>query len=106
MSPDQLRRALRDADFPASKEELIRVAQSAGASGDVITALRAIPPVEYASREEVARSVPVDPDAEQPDVSPAQRGQQARQRRHHGGQRLSQFQRDVPKPAVEDELDR
>ena len=99
MSPDRLRRALRDADFPASKEELVRVARSAGASGEVVAALRAIPSVEYASREEVARSVPVDPDAGQPDVSPAQRGRQARQRRHHGGQRLSQYEREVPNPS-------
>lgn len=106
MNPDQLRRALRDADFPASKEDLVQVAQSAGASGEVIAALRAIPPVEYANRDEVARSVPVDVAAEQPDVSPGQRGEQARERRHHGGQRLSQYQREVPKPAVEDELDR
>lgn len=35
MNPDQLRRALRDAGFPASKEDLVQVAQSAGASGEV-----------------------------------------------------------------------
>ena len=62
MSTDQLRQALRDVDFPAGKDELIRAAQAAGAPGEVIRALRAIPPEEYANRE-------------------------------------------VPKPAVEDELD-
>ena len=35
-------------------------------------------------------------------LSPGQRGQQARQRRHHGPQRLSQYLRDVPRPAVEE----
>jgi hypothetical protein len=103
MSPDQLRKALRNADFPASKEDLIRVAEDAGASGDVLAALRAIPPVEYANRDEVARSVPVDP-AGDLRPSPAQRAEQARERRHHGGQRLSQYEREVPKPVVEDEL--
>lgn len=70
----------------------------------MIRALRAIPPEEYANREEVARSVPTDP-AEELQPSPAQRAAQARERRHHGGQHLSQYLREVPKPAVEDELD-
>lgn len=61
MSTDQLRQALRDVDFPAGKDELIRAAQASGAPGEVIRALRAIPPEEYANREEVARSVPKDP---------------------------------------------
>jgi hypothetical protein len=102
MSPDQLRRALRDVDFPASKEELIRAAQAVGASGEVIAALRAIPPEEYANRDEVARSVPVDP-ASELGLSPAQRAEQARERRHHGGQRLSQYQHEVPRPPLEEE---
>jgi hypothetical protein len=104
MSNDQLRQALRDVDFPAGKDELIRAAQAACAPGEVIRALRAIPPEEYANREEVARSVPQDP-AEELQLSPAQRAAQARERRHHGGQHLSQYLREVPKPAVEDELD-
>ena len=104
MSTDQLRQVLRDVDFPAAKDELIRAAHAAGAPGEVIRALRAIPPEEYANRQEVARSVPNDP-AEELQPSPAQRAAQARERRHHGGQHLSQYLREVPKPAVEDELD-
>ena len=103
MSTDQLRQALRDVDFPAGKDELIRAAQAAGAAGEVIRALRAIPPEEYANREEVARSVPTDP-AEELHPSPAQRAAQAREHRHHGGQHLPHYLREVPKPAVEDEL--
>lgn len=104
MSSDPLKEALRDVDFPASKDELIRAAQAAGASDDLIAALRAIPPVEYANREEVARSVPVDPAAEA-GLSPAQRAEAARERRRHGGQHLSQYLREVPKPPLEHELD-
>ena len=104
MSTDQLRQALRDVDFSAGKDKLIRAAQASGAPGEVIRALRAIPPEEYANREEVACSVPKDP-AEELRPSPAQRAAQARERRHHGGQHLSQYMREVPKPAVEDELD-
>ena len=104
MSADQLRQALRDVDFPAGKDELIRAAQASGAPDEVIRALRTIPPEEYVNREEVARSVPKDP-AEELQPSPAQRAAQARERRHHGGQHLSQYLREVAKPAVEDELD-
>jgi hypothetical protein len=103
MSTDQLRQALRDVDFPAGKDELIRAAQARERRAR-IRALRAIPPEEYANREEVARSVPKDP-AEELRPSPAPRAAQARERRHHGGQHLSQYLREVPKPAVEDELD-
>ena len=91
-------------DFPAGKDELVRAAHAAGEPGEVIQALRAIPPEECANREEVARSVPKDPAGEL-HPSPAQRAAQARERRHRGGQHLSQYQREVPKPAVEDELD-
>lgn len=105
---DRLRDALADVDFPADKDELIRAAQAAGASDSLLKALRAIPPVEYANRSEVERSVPADP-AAGAGLSPAQRAEQAREQRHHGGQHLSQYMRDVPKPAVEEaeeELDR
>lgn len=40
MSTDQLRQALRDVDFPAGKDELIRAAQASGAPDEVIRALR------------------------------------------------------------------
>ena len=61
--------------------------------------LRAIPPEVYRNREEVARSIPDDP-AEELGVTPAQRAEQARERRRHGGEHLSQYLREVPKPPV------
>jgi hypothetical protein len=93
---------MRNVDFPAAKDDLIRAARAVGAPADVVKALRAIPPVEYANRQEVARSVPADPTADRP-VSPAQRAEQARLRGKPG---LSQRLRDVPRPPVEEELDR
>jgi hypothetical protein len=105
VSTDEVLSALRTVDFPASKEELIQAAREAGAFDEVICARRAIPPVEYANRNEVARSVPVDP-TEDLGLSPGQQGQQARQRRrHHGPQRLSQYLRDVPRPTIEEGQD-
>jgi hypothetical protein len=90
-------------DYPASKAELLRAAQDAGAPDEIIRALRAIPPEEYGNRNEVTRSVPTAPGEElHPDA--AQLAEQAREQRHHGGQHLSQYEREVPKPPIEDEL--
>ena len=104
MDDHQLKMALRDVDYPAGKEELIRAAEAAGASEDVMRALRAIPPEVYRNRAEVARSVPGDP-ARELGVTPAQRAEQARERRRHGGEHLSQYLREVPEPPVQEELD-
>ncbi len=48
---------LNDLDYPASKEDVVRHAESRGASEDVLRALRALPLGDYASRAELARSV-------------------------------------------------
>lgn len=105
VTTDQVERFLHHLpiDYPASKEELLRAAQDAGAPEEIIRALRAIPPEEYANRNEVMRSVPTDP-AEELHPDAAQRAEQAREQRHHGPQRLSQYEREVPKPPIEDEL--
>lgn len=94
--------AVKDAHFPASKDELIDTARRAGASQEVVAALRGIPPEEYANRDEVARSVRVDPDSDL-GLSPAQRAEQARAGGRPG---QSQHLREAPKPPVQEELDR
>ncbi|GAB2881769.1 hypothetical protein GCM10027074_57650 [Streptomyces deserti] len=94
--------AIKDVRFPASKDELIDAARRAGASEEVVAALRGIPPEGYANKEEVARSVRVDPDSDL-GLSPAQRAEQARAGGKPG---QSQHLRDVPKPPVQEELDR
>jgi hypothetical protein len=48
---------LNDLDYPAAKEDVVRHAESRGASVDVLRALRALPLGDYASRDELARSV-------------------------------------------------
>jgi hypothetical protein len=93
--------ALKDVDFPAGKDELIDAARRAGASKEVVTALRGVPPEEYANRDEVARSVRVDP-ASDLHLSPAQRAEQARKGGRPG---QSQHLRDAPKPPIQEELD-
>jgi hypothetical protein len=105
VTSDEVIRYLRDVDYPAGKQDLLQAADDAGAPPEVLKALRALPPEQYANRAEVARSVPTDPAA---DLRPsaAQRAGQARERRHRGPRPLSEYQREVPKPAIEDELDR
>ncbi|WP_212719493.1 DUF2795 domain-containing protein, partial [Blastococcus sp. CCUG 61487] len=63
LTPEDVLRYLEDVDYPAGKEALVDAAERAGASEAVIRSLRAIPPVEYRRRAEVARSVHVDPGA-------------------------------------------
>jgi hypothetical protein len=63
LTPEDVLRHLQDVDYPAGKEALVDAAERAGAPEAVVRSLRAIPPVEYRSRAEVARSVPVDPGA-------------------------------------------
>jgi hypothetical protein len=54
-------------DFPATKDELVRDVERNGAPDDVVKALRAMPPVEYASKAEVERSaLRTDVEPEQP----------------------------------------
>ncbi len=95
-------RSIKDATFPAGKDELLRAARQSGASQEVVAALRGVPPEEYANKEDVARSVRVDPDSDL-GHSPAQQAKQARQ-----GGRPGQAQqlREVGRPPVEEELDR
>lgn len=94
--------ALRNVDFPAGKDELVQVAE-ARRPQSLPCALRAIPPVEYANREEVARSLPDNPAADR-GLSAAERAEQARKRNRRRG--LSQLDREVPKPVVEKEPER
>jgi hypothetical protein len=94
--------AVKDVDFPAGKDQLVEAARKAGASAEVVAALRGIPPEQYANREEVARSVRVDPDSDL-GTSASQR---ARQARAGGRPGQSQHLREVPKTPVEEEMER
>ena len=54
---DEVFEPLNDLDYPASKDDVVRHAESRGASHDVLRALRALPLGDYASRAELARSL-------------------------------------------------
>ena len=57
---DEVLHAIKDATFPADKDALLAAAERSGAGEDVLKALRAVPPVDYANKDEVARSVPTE----------------------------------------------
>ncbi len=48
---------LNDLDYPASKDDIVRHAESRGASGEVLRVVRALPLGDYASRAELTRSL-------------------------------------------------
>ncbi|MET7806926.1 DUF2795 domain-containing protein [Micromonospora chersina] len=72
-------------DYPAGKDDVIREAEREGAPPEVLQALRALPPVDYANGNEVARSAGIDA---APEVSPSQRAAQARDRHLRVSQHL------------------
>ncbi|MDM4718827.1 DUF2795 domain-containing protein [Micromonospora sp. WMMA1363] len=75
---------LSSLDYPAEKDDVVREAEREGAPPDV---LRALPPVDYANGNEVARSAGIEA---APEVDATQRSMQARDKRH---QRVSQHLR-------------
>ena len=48
---------LDDLDYPASKQEVVRHAETRGAPEEVLKTLRALPLGDYASRTELTRSL-------------------------------------------------
>lgn len=80
---------LSSLDYPAYKDDVVREAEREGAPPDVLQALRALPPVDYANGNEVARSGGIEA---APEVGPSQRAAQARDTRH---QRVSQHLRGI-----------
>ncbi|MEU0150807.1 DUF2795 domain-containing protein [Micromonospora fulviviridis] len=72
-------------DYPAGKDDVIREAEREGAPPEVLRALRALPPVDYANGSEVARSAGIDA---APEVSRSQRAAQARDRHPRVSQHL------------------
>ncbi|CAM5557942.1 MULTISPECIES: DUF2795 domain-containing protein [Streptomyces] len=99
---DEIFEAIDAVDFPAGKETLVETARRAGASGEVVVALQEIPAEQYGSRQDIARSVRLDPDSDM-HRTPGEKGAQARQGGKPG---LSQHLRDAPKPPVDEELER
>jgi hypothetical protein len=63
-------------DYPAGKDDVVREAEREGAPPEVLKALRALPPVDYANGSEVARSAGIDA---APEVGASQRAAQARE---------------------------
>jgi hypothetical protein len=76
VTADEVIRCLGEVDYPADKDALVAAAERAGASPEVVRALRAIPPsVDYRNDDEVVRSLRLDP---APGRDPDTAAQQAR----------------------------
>ena len=83
---DDVMAALDAVDYPAGKWDLVEHAERAGAADEVVRALRGLPLGDYASREEVRRSVPVN--------GPEPTAEQRRDERGDRG-RIAEAERDV-----------
>jgi hypothetical protein len=71
----RLKDALKDVDYPASKQQLVVQAIHNDADADTIKALRSIQPESYANFGEVRAATPM--------ASGRSETQQAQQKRHH-----------------------
>ncbi|MFI6820851.1 DUF2795 domain-containing protein [Micromonospora sp. NPDC050187] len=76
VSDTDVLRYLSSLDYPAGKDDVVRQAEREGAPPEVLRALRALPPVDYANGNEVARSAGTDT---APELSRSQRAAQARE---------------------------
>ena len=86
---DEVLHAVRDATYPAGKDDLLATAQAAGASEDVLQALRALPVEDYANAQEVTRSVPTE-------EAPTDAHTAAQQARGQATSRIAAGEREVP----------
>lgn len=86
VSGSDVLRYLSSLDYPAGKDDVIREAKRRGAPDEVLRALRALPPVDYANGNEVVRSAATDIAEGQ---SAADRAARTRDKRHqHVAQHL------------------
>ncbi|KOX11115.1 MULTISPECIES: DUF2795 domain-containing protein [unclassified Streptomyces] len=91
--------ALKDVTYPAGRDRLVAAARQAGASEEVVEALRGLPAEECTGPADVARSVRVDPDTDP--------GRTAARRARRGGRPgFSQHLREEPKTTIHEEFDR
>jgi hypothetical protein len=79
---------LETVDFPAAKDDIVRVAEQLGAPEPVLKALRGMPPVDYHNKAEVLRSAKTRIAEE----TPAEKAAKARDRKH---QRVAEYLRDA-----------
>lgn len=87
---EDIRRALDDLDFPATKEDVVAHAERYGGSPAAVQLLRAMPRNTYRSMAELRQSVPLEPAAEKGQTA----DRKARQARSRHSQRIAQHLRD------------
>lgn len=80
LSAEEVRAALNDADYPATKESLVEAAGRAGAGEGVDKALRSLPVAEYGNLDEVIRSLDTTEARGQRDADKAVRARESTRR--------------------------
>lgn len=81
VTAEEVMSCLASLDYPAMKEDVVAEAQREGAPEGVLRALRAMPLGEYASRDEVRRSVET---VEESGQTPSEKGARSREQRPPG----------------------
>jgi len=94
--PAELRQWLSGVDYPVHRDSLVDQAVRNGAPEHVQDALRAMPPVEYANRDEVAASVHTS--QQQSD------SEKAKERGRHQHSHLAETETEVPSTPIAEEL--
>jgi hypothetical protein len=96
----RLRECLGDADYPASKSQLIETAQrNCGQDEEVVRALRAIPAEEYRNFTELLGAVPLRDEADRRWPAAQADAEKAAAHRNHAKPGLAESSRDVPAPS-------
>lgn len=97
---DSLKEALSSVDFPASKDDLLTHVERSSTDENVLRALRAMPPAQYANVGEVIQSAPMDKGAEEGQSS----SDKAQEARHNSSSGLAEHQTEIPSNPIVEEL--
>ncbi|BCB90189.1 DUF2795 domain-containing protein [Phytohabitans suffuscus] len=88
---NDVRAALDDLDYPASKDQVVAHVERRGGSGAALRLLRGLPLATYLNLDEIRRSVPIDPAADDGQTV----DQKARQARSPHDHRIAEHLRDL-----------
>ncbi len=97
---DEVKAALTDVDYPASKDDLLAAAEQHRVGENAMKALRAIPPVDYGNDAEVLSSIDIHPSTPSGDRGPTNPGMH----RVHAKPGLAQHMKDAEPTPIEEEV--
>jgi len=95
-----VKQALSSADFPADKDALVEHAQRNSSDEEVLRALRALPPVQYANVGEVLSSVTMDKGTSEGQSD----SDKAQEQRYNDNSGLAEHHTETPSNPIVEEL--